>query len=215
MESFSDFLKNKGYKTLSEAPGDVDNSEVEDTTDYDMPSFDETPGDEDVADTEDYDTVEELEPEQEQPNPAKENKGDIVQARSEKELYDTLIADEVEIEDFSKFKNREEITVYYKDRMFNIKLEHPENNVYRVQVPEDIKLFDTNSFTGSIDKIKKKLLSLGIEYDEGDISDLRLTNNFKAKYKDKSFIIQAVLATPKTYKIHIPVTIVKLENPKI
>ena len=210
MESFSDFLKNKGYKTLSEAPGDVDNSEVEDTTDYDMPSFDETPGDEDVADTEDYDTVEELEPEQEQPNPAKENKGDIVQARSEKELYDTLIADEVEIEDFSKFKNREEITVYYKDRMFNIKLEHPENNVYRVQVPEDIKLFDTNSFTGSIDKIKKKLLSLGIEYDEGDISDLRLTNNFKAKYKDKSFIIQAVLATPKTYKIHIPVTIVKL-----
>lgn len=210
MESFSDFLKNKGYKTLSEAPGDVDNSEVEDTTDYDMPSFDETPGDEDVADTEDYDTVEEPEPEQEQPNPAKENKGDIVQARSEKELYDTLIADEVEIEDFSKFKNREEITVYYKDRMFNIKLEHPENNVYRVQVPEDIKLFDTNSFTGSIDKIKKKLLSLGIEYDEGDISDLRLTNNFKAKYKDKSFIIQAVLATPKTYKIHIPVTIVKL-----
>lgn len=210
MESFSDFLKNKGYKTLSEAPGDVDNSEVEDTTNYDMPSFDETPGDEDVADTEDYDTVEEPEPEQEQPNPAKENKGDIVQARSEKELYDTLIADEVEIEDFSKFKNREEITVYYKDRMFNIKLEHPENNVYRVQVPEDIKLFDTNSFTGSIDKIKKKLLSLGIEYDEGDISDLRLTNNFKAKYKDKSFIIQAVLATPKTYKIHIPVTIVKL-----
>ena len=210
MESFSDFLKNKGYKTLSEAPGDVDNSEVEDTTDYDMPSFDETPGDEDVADTEDYDTVEEPEPEQEQPNPAKENKGDIVQARSEKELYDTLIADEVEIEDFSKFKNREEITVYYKDRMFNIKLEHPENNVYRVQVPKDIKLFDTNSFTGSIDKIKKKLLSLGIEYDEGDISDLRLTNNFKAKYKDKSFIIQAVLATPKTYKIHIPVTIVKL-----
>lgn len=208
MESFSDFLKNKGYKTLSEAPGDVDNSEVEDTTNYDMPSFDETPGDEDVADTEDYDTVEE--PEQEQPNPAKENKGDIVQARSEKELYDTLIADEVEIEDFSKFKNREEITVYYKDRMFNIKLEHPENNVYRVQVPEDIKLFDTNSFTGSIDKIKKKLLSLGIEYDEGDISDLRLTNNFKAKYKDKSFIIQAALATPKTYKIHIPVTIVKL-----
>lgn len=208
MESFSDFLKNKGYKTLSEAPGDVDNSEVEDTTDYEMPSFDETPGDEDVADTEDYDTVEE--PEQEQPNPAKENKGDIVQARSEKELYDTLIADEVEIEDFSKFKNREEITVYYKDRMFNIKLEHPENNVYRVQVPEDIKLFDTNSFTGSIDKIKKKLLSLGIEYDEGDISDLRLTNSFKAKYKDKSFIIQAVLATPKTYKIHIPVTIVKL-----
>ena len=208
MESFSDFLKNKGYKTLSEAPGDVDNSEVEDTTNYDMPSFDETPGDEDVADAEDYDTVEE--PEQEQPNPAKENKGDIVQARSEKELYDTLIADEVEIEDFSKFKNREEITVYYKDRMFNIKLEHPENNVYRVQVPEDIKLFDTNSFTGSIDKIKKKLLSLGIEYDEGDISDLRLTNNFKAKYKDKSFIIQAVLATPKTYKIHIPVTIVKL-----
>ena len=208
MESFSDFLKNKGYKTLSEAPGDVDNSEVEDTTNYDMPSFDETPGDEDVADTEDYDTVEE--PEQEQPNPAKENKGDIVQARSEKELYDTLIADEVEIEDFSKFKNREEITVYYKDRMFNIKLEHPENNVYRVQVPEDIKLFDTNSFTGSIDKIKKKLLSLGIEYDESDISDLRLTNNFKAKYKDKSFIIQAVLATPKTYKIHIPVTIVKL-----
>ena len=208
MESFSDFLKNKGYKTLSEAPGDVDNSEVEDTTNYDMPSFDETPGDEDVADTEDYDTVEE--PEQEQPNPAKENKGDIVQARSEKELYDTLIADEVEIEDFSKFKNREEITVYYKDRMFNIKLEHPENNVYRVQVPEDIKLFDTNSFTGSIEKIKKKLLSLGIEYDEGDISDLRLTNNFKAKYKDKSFIIQAVLATPKTYKIHIPVTIVKL-----
>ena len=89
MESFSDFLKNKGYKTLSEAPGDVDNSEVEDTTDYDMPSFEETPGDEDVADTEDYDTVEE--PEQEQPNPAKENKGDIVQARSEKELYDTLI----------------------------------------------------------------------------------------------------------------------------
>ena len=210
MESFSDFLKNKGYKTLSEAPGDVDNSEVEDTTNYDMPSFDEVPGDEDVADTEDYDTVEEPEPEQEQPNPAKENKGDIVQARSEKELYDTLIADEVEIEDFSKFKNREEITVYYKDRMFNIKLEHPENNVYRVQVPEDIKLFDTNSFTGSIDKIKKKLLSLGIEYDEGDISDLRLTNNFKAKYKDKSFIIQAVLATPKTYKIHIPVTIVKL-----
>ena len=210
MESFSDFLKNKGYKTLSEAPGDVDNSEVEDTTDYDMPSFDETPGDEDVADTEDYDTAEEPEQEQEQPNPAKENKGDIVQARSEKELYDTLIADEVEIEDFSKFKNREEITVYYKDRMFNIKLEHPENNVYRVQVPEDIKLFDTNSFTGSIDKIKKKLLSLGIEYDEGDISDLRLTNNFKAKYKDKSFIIQAVLATPKTYKIHIPVTIVKL-----
>ena len=208
MESFSDFLKNKGYKTLSEAPGDVDNSEVGDTADYDMPSFDETPGDEDVADTEDYDTVEE--PEQEQPNPAKENKGDIVQARSEKELYDTLIADEVEIEDFSKFKNREEITVYYKDRMFNIKLEHPENNVYRVQVPEDIKLFDTNSFTGSIDKIKKKLLSLGIEYDEGDISDLRLTNNFKAKYKDKSFIIQAALATPKTYKIHIPVTIVKL-----
>ena len=208
MESFSDFLKNKGYKTLSEAPGDVDNSEVEDTTNYDMPSFDETPGDEDVADTEDYDTVEE--PEQEQPNPAKENKGDIVQARSEKELYDTLIADEVEIEDFSKFKNREEITVYYKDRMFNIKLEHPENNVYRVQVPEDIKLFDTNSFTGSIDKIKKKLLSLGIEYDESDISDLRLTNNFKAKYKDKSFIIQAALATPKTYKIHIPVTIVKL-----
>ena len=208
MKSFSDFLKNKGYKTLSEAPGDVDNSEVEDTTDYEMPSFDETPGDEDVADTEDYDTAEE--PEQEQPNPAKENKGDIVQARSEKELYDTLIADEVEIEDFSKFKNREEITVYYKDRMFNIKLEHPENNVYRVQVPEDIKLFDTNSFTGSIDKIKKKLLSLGIEYDEGDISDLRLTNNFKAKYKDKSFIIQAVLATPKTYKIHIPVTIVKL-----
>ena len=208
MESFSDLLKNKGYKTLSEAPGDVDNSEVEDTTDYEMPSFDETPGDEDVADTEDYNTVEE--PEQEQPNPAKENKGDIVQARSEKELYDTLIADEVEIEDFSKFKNREEITVYYKDRMFNIKLEHPENNVYRVQVPEDIKLFDTNSFTGSIDKIKKKLLSLGIEYDEGDISDLRLTNNFKAKYKDKSFIIQAVLATPKTYKIHIPVTIVKL-----
>ena len=208
MESFSDFLKNKGYKTLSEAPGDVDNSEVEDTTNYDMPSFDEVPGDEDVADTEDYDTVEE--PEQEQPNPAKENKGDIVQARSEKELYDTLIADEVEIEDFSKFKNREEITVYYKDRMFNIKLEHPENNVYRVQVPEDIKLFDTNSFTGSIDKIKKKLLSLGIEYDEGDISDLRLTNNFKAKYKDKSFIIQAALATPKTYKIHIPVTIVKL-----
>ena len=185
MESFSDFLKNKGYKTLSEAPGD-----------------------EDVTDTEDYDTPEE--PEQEQPNPAKENKGDIVQARSEKELYDTLIADEVEIEDFSKFKNREEITVYYKDRMFNIKLEHPENNVYRVQVPEDIKLFDTNSFTGSIDRIKKKLLSLGIEYDEGDISDLRLTNNFKAKYKDKSFIIQAVLATPKTYKIHIPVTIVKL-----
>ena len=210
MESFSDFLKNKGYKTLSEAPGDVDNSEVEDTTDYDMPSFEETPGDEDVTDTEDYDTVEEPEPEQEQPNPAKENKGDIVQARSEKELYDTLIADEVEIEDFSKFKNREEITVYYKDRMFNIKLEHPENNVYRVQVPEDIKLFDTNSFTGSIDKIKKKLLSLGIEYDEGDISDLRLTNNFKAKYKDKSFIIQAALATPKTYKIHIPVTIVKL-----
>ena len=210
MESFSDFLKNKGYKTLSEAPGDVDNSEVEDTTDYDMPSFDETPGDEDVADTEDYDTVEEPEPEQEQPNPAKENKGDIVQARSEKELYDTLIADEVEIEDFSKFKNREEITVYYKDRMFNIKLEHPENNVYRVQVPEDIKLFDTNSFTGSIDKIKKKLLILGIEYDEGDISDLRLTNNFKAKYKDKSFIIQDALATPKTYKIHIPVTIVKL-----
>ena len=210
MESFSDFLKNKGYKTLSEAPGDIDNSEVEDTTNYDMPSFDETPGDEDVADTEDYDTVEEPESEQEQPNPAKENKGDIVQARSEKELYDTLIADEVEIEDFSKFKNREEITVYYKDRMFNIKLEHPENNVYRVQVPEDIKLFDTNSFTGSIDKIKKKLLSLGIEYDEGDISDLRLTNNFKAKYKDKSFIIQAVLATPKTYKIHIPVTIVKL-----
>ena len=210
MESFSDFLKNKGYKTLSEAPGDVDNSEVEDTTNYDMPSFDETPGDEDIADTEDYDTVEEPELEQEQPNPAKENKGDIVQARSEKELYDTLIADEVEIEDFSKFKNREEITVYYKDRMFNIKLEHPENNVYRVQVPEDIKLFDTNSFTGSIDKIKKKLLSLGIEYDEGDISDLRLTNNFKAKYKDKSFIIQAVLATPKTYKIHIPVTIVKL-----
>ena len=210
MESFSDFLKNKGYKTLSEAPGDVDNSEVEDTTDYEMPSFDETPGDEDVADTEDYDTVEEPEPEQEQPNPAKENKGDIVQARSEKELYDTLIADEVEIEDFSKFKNREEITVYYKDRMFNIKLEHPENNVYRVQVPEDIKLFDTNSFTGSIDRIKKKLLSLGIEYDEGDISDLRLTNNFKAKYKDKSFIIQAALATPKTYKIHIPVTIVKL-----
>ena len=210
MESFSDFLKNKGYKTLSEAPGDVDNSEVEDTTDYEMPSFDETPGDEDVTDTEDYDTVEEPEPEQEQPNPAKENKGDIVQARSEKELYDTLIADEVEIEDFSKFKNREEITVYYKDRMFNIKLEHPENNVYRVQVPEDIKLFDTNSFTGSIDKIKKKLLSLGIEYDEGDISDLRLTNNFKAKYKDKSFIIQAALATPKTYKIHIPVTIVKL-----
>ena len=208
MESFSDFLKNKGYKTLSEAPGDVDNSEVEDTTDYDMSSFDEVPGDEDVADTEDYDTVEE--PEQEQPNPAKENKGDIVQARSEKELYDTLIADEVEIEDFSKFKNREEITVYYKDRMFNIKLEHPENNVYRVQVPEDIKLFDTNSFTGSIDKIKKKLLSLGIEYDEGDISDLRLTNNFKAKYKDKSFIIQAALATPKTYKIHIPVTVVKL-----
>ena len=208
MESFSDFLKNKGYKTLSEAPGDVDNSEVEDTTNYDMPSFDETPGDEDVADTEDYDTVEE--PEQEQPNPAKENKGDIVQARSEKELYDTLIADEVEIEDFSKFKNREEITVYYKDRMFNIKLEHPENNVYRVQVPEDIKLFDTNSFTGSIDKIKKKLLSLGIEYDESDISDLRLTNNFKAKYKDKSFIVQAALATPKTYKIHIPVTIVKL-----
>ena len=208
MESFSDFLNNKGYKTLSEAPGDVDNLEVEDTTDYDMPSFEETPGDEDVTDTEDYDTVEE--PEQEQPNPAKENKGDIVQARSEKELYDTLIADEVEIEDFSKFKNREEITVYYKDRMFNIKLEHPENNVYRVQVPEDIKLFDTNSFTGSIDKIKKKLLSLGIEYDEGDISDLRLTNNFKAKYKDKSFIIQAVLATPKTYKIHIPVTIVKL-----
>ena len=208
MESFSDFLKNKGYKTLSEAPGDIDNSEVEDTTNYDMPSFDETPGDEDVADTEDYDTVEE--PEQEQPNPAKENKGDIVQARSEKELYDTLIADEVEIEDFSKFKNREEITVYYKDRMFNIKLEHPENNVYRVQVPEDIKLFDTNSFTGSIDKIKKKLLSLGIEYDESDISDLRLTNNFKAKYKDKSFIIQAALATPKTYKIHIPVTIVKL-----
>lgn len=208
MESFSDFLKNKGYKTLSEAPGDEDNSEVEDTTDYEMPSFDETPGDEDVADTEDYDTTEE--PEQEQPNPAKENKGDIVQARSEKELYDTLIADEVEIEDFSKFKNREEITVYYKDRMFNIKLEHPENNVYRVQVPEDIKLFDTNSFTGSIDKIKKKLLSLGIEYDEGDISDLRLTNNFKAKYKDKSFIIQAALATPKTYKIHIPVTIVKL-----
>ena len=47
MESFSDFLKNKGYKTLSEAPGDVDNSEVEDTTDYEMPSFDETPGDED------------------------------------------------------------------------------------------------------------------------------------------------------------------------
>lgn len=210
MESFSDFLKNKGYKTLSEAPGDVDNSEVEDTTNYDMPSFDEAPGDEDVADTEDYDTVEEPEPEQEQPNPAKENKGDIVQARSEKELYDTLIADEVEIEDFNKFKNREEITVYYKDRMFNIKLEHPENNVYRVQVPEDIKLFDTNSFTGSIDKIKKKLLSLGIEYDEGDISDLRLTNNLKAKYKDKSFIIQAVLATPKTYKIHIPVTIVKL-----
>lgn len=210
MESFSDFLKNKGYKTLSEAPGDVDNSEVEDTTDYEMPSFEETPGDEDVTDTEDYDTVEEPEPEQEQPNPAKENKGDIVQARSEKELYDTLIADEVEIEDFSKFKNREEITVYYKDRMFNIKLEHPENNVYRVQVPEDIKLFDTNSFTGSIDKIKKKLLSLGIEYDEGDISDLRLTNNFKAKYKDKSFIIQAALATPKTYKIHIPVTIVKL-----
>ena len=208
MESFSDFLKNKGYKTLSEAPGDVDNSEVEDTTDYDMPSFDETPGDEDVADTEDYDTVEE--PKQEQPNPTKKNKGDRVQARSEKELYDTLIADEVEIEDFSKFKNREEITVYYKDRMFNIKLEHPENNVYRVQVPEDIKLFDTNSFTGSIDKIKKKLLSLGIEYDESDISDLRLTNNFKAKYKDKSFIIQAVLATPKTYKIHIPVTIVKL-----
>ena len=208
MESFSDFLKNKGYKTLSEAPGDEDNSEVEDTTDYDMPSFEETPGDEDVTDTEDYDTAEE--PEQEQPNPAKENKGDIVQARSEKELYDTLIADEVEIEDFSKFKNREEITVYYKDRMFNIKLEHPENNVYRVQVPEDIKLFDTNSFTGSIDKIKKKLLSLGIEYDEGDISDLRLTNNFKAKYKDKSFIIQAALATPKTYKIHIPVTIVKL-----
>lgn len=207
MESFSDFLKNKGYKTLSEAPGDVDNSEVEDTTDYDMPSFDETPGDEDVTDTEDYDTQE---PEQEQPNPAKENKGDIVQARSEKELYDTLIADEVEIEDFSKFKNREEITVYYKDRMFNIKLEHPENNVYRVQVPEDIKLFDTNSFTGSIDRIKKKLLSLGIEYDEGDISDLRLTNNFKAKYKDKSFIVQAALATPKTYKIHIPVTIVKL-----
>ena len=210
MESFSDFLKNKGYKTLSEAPGDVDNSEVEDTTNYDMPSFDETPGDEDIADTEDYDTVEEPELEQEQPNPAKENKGDIVQARSEKELYDTLIADEVEIEDFSKFKNREEITVYYKDRMFNIKLEHPENNVYRVQVPEDIKLFDTNSFTGSIDKIKKKLLSLGIEYDEGDISDLRLTNNFKAKYRDKSFIIQAVLATPKTYRIHIPVTIVKL-----
>ena len=208
MESFSNFLKNKGYKTLSEAPGDVDKSEVEDTTNYDMPSFDETPGDEDVADTEDYDTTEE--PEQEQPNPAKENKGDIVQARSEKELYDTLIADEVEIEDFSKFKNREEITVYYKDRMFNIKLEHPENNVYRVQVPEDIKLFDTNSFTGSIDKIKKKLLSLGIEYDESDISDLRLTNNFKAKYKDKSFIIQAALATPKTYKIHIPVTIVKL-----
>ena len=210
MESFSDFLKNKGYKTLSEAPGDEDvvDSEVEDTTDYDMPSYDEAPGDEDVVDDEDYDTPEE--PEQEQPNPAKENKGDIVQARSEKELYDTLIADEVEIEDFSKFKNREEITVYYKDRMFNIKLEHPENNVYRVQVPEDIKLFDTNSFTGSIDRIKKKLLSLGIEYDEGDISDLRLTNNFKAKYKDKSFIIQAVLATPKTYKIHIPVTIVKL-----
>ena len=208
MESFSDFLKNKGYKTLSEAPGDVDNSEVQNTADYDMPSFDQTPWHEDVTDTEDYDTPEE--PEQEQPNPAKENKGDIVQARSEKELYDTLIADEVEIEDFSKFKNREEITVYYKDRMFNIKLEHPENNVYRVQVPEDIKLFDTNSFTGSIDKIKKKLLSLGIEYDEGDISDLRLTNNFKAKYKDKSFIIQAALATPKTYKIHIPVTIVKL-----
>ena len=208
MESFSDFLKNKGYKTLSEAPGDENNTEVEDTTDYDMPSFDETPGDETVTDSNEYDTPEE--PEQEQPNPAKENKGDIVQARSEKELYDTLIADEVEIEDFSKFKNREEITVYYKDRMFNIKLEHPENNVYRVQVPEDIKLFDTNSFTGSIDRIKKKLLSLGIEFDEGDISDLRLTNNFKAKYKDKSFIIQAVLATPKTYKIHIPVTIVKL-----
>ena len=119
MESFSDFLKNKGYKTLSEAPGDVADSEVEDTTDYDMPSFDETPGDEDVTDTEDYDTAEE--PEQEQPNPAKENKGDIVQARSEKELYDTLIADEVEIEDFSKFKNREEITVYYKDRMSLVK----------------------------------------------------------------------------------------------
>ena len=208
MESFSDFLKNKGYKTLSEAPGDENNSEVEDTEDYEMPSYDETPGDEDVTDTEDYDTPEELE--QEQPNPAKENKGDIVQARSEKELYDTLIADEVEIEDFNKFKNREEITVYYKDRMFNIKLEHPENNVYRVQVPEDIKLFDSNSYTGTIDRIKKKLLGLGIEFDEGDISDLRLTNNFKAKYKDKSFIIQAILATPKTYKIHIPVTIVKL-----
>ena len=209
MESFSDFLKNKGYKTLSEAPGDENNnSEVEDTEDYDMPSFDETPGDEDVTDTEDYDIPEE--PEQEQPNPAKENKGDIVQARSEKELYDTLIADEVEIEDFNKFKNREEITVYYKDRMFNIKLEHPENNVYRVQVPEDIKLFDSNSYTGTIDKIKKKLLGLGIEFDEGDISDLRLTNNFKAKYKDTSFIIQAILATPKTYKIHIPITIVKL-----
>ena len=210
MESFSDFLKNKGYKTLSEAPGDedVDNSEVEDTEEYEMPSYDEVPGDEDVTDTEDYDTPEE--PEQEQPNPAKENKGDIVQARSEKELYDTLIADEVEIEDFNKFKNREEITVYYKDRMFNIKLEHPENKVYRVQVPEDIKLFDSNSYTGTIDRIKKKLLGLGIEFDEGDISDLRLTNNFKAKYKDKSFIIQAALATPKTYKIHIPVTIVKL-----
>ena len=88
MESFSDFLKNKGYKTLSEAPGDVADSEAEDTSDYDMPSYDETPGDEDVTDTEDYDTPEE--PEQEQPNPAKENKGDIVQARSEKELYDTL-----------------------------------------------------------------------------------------------------------------------------
>ena len=36
------------------------------------------------------DTAEE--PEQEQPNPAKENKGDIVQARSEKELYDTMVA---------------------------------------------------------------------------------------------------------------------------
>ena len=88
METFSDFLKNKGYKTLSEAPGDIDNPEVADTEDYDMPSFDETPGDEDVTDTEDYDTVEE--PEQEQPNPAKENKGDIVQARSEKELYDNV-----------------------------------------------------------------------------------------------------------------------------
>ena len=55
MESFSDFLKSKGYKTLSEAPGDEDvvDSETEDTMDYDMPAYDETPGDEDVTDTED------------------------------------------------------------------------------------------------------------------------------------------------------------------